>query len=169
MKANERAALLESTLTKQLHWINVADSKVAFYFAVSTTMLGVLAAKAPARAADWTTAPAIFASLALALELTALLFLSFASFPRTTGPKSSLLFFGGITQRSLDQYKRTVRSLGSEAYIDDLSEQCHRNAEIAAKKFSWVQRASICAYLSVLPWALSLWLLYDTSSTPFIH
>ena len=164
MNENERVTFLETTLTRQLHWIDVADSKVTFGFAVNTTMLGVLAVMAPASPADWSTAAAIVASFAFTLEVAALLFLSFASFPRTHGPKGSLLFFGGITQRSPDQYKEAVQSLSVEAYITDLTAQCHRNAEIAAQKFAWVQRALICVYLSVLPWGLSIWFLYGTSS-----
>lgn len=164
MNSIERVAFLEATLTRQLHWIDVADSKVTFGFAVNTTMLGVLAAMTPASSAGWSTVPAICASFAIAFELAALLFLSFASFPRTLGPKGSLLFFGGITQRNPDQYKQAVQSLSVKAYTNDLSEQCHRNAEIAAKKFSWVQRALTCVYLSVPPWGLSLWLLYDATS-----
>ena len=160
MEANDRVAFLEANLTRQLHWTSAADSKVAFGFTVNTAMLGLLAAVAPSTSAGWTTAPAVCASFAVAFGITGLLFLSFASFPRTEGPRGSLLFFGGIAQRDSEQFKSAVLSLSQEAYIDDLSVQCHRNAEIAARKFAWVQRALICLYLSVIPWGLSLWLLY---------
>lgn len=160
MNTNERIAALETNLTRQLHWIGVADAKVAFGFTVNTAMLGLLAAIAPESGASWTTAQAICASFAVAFGVAGLLFLSFASFPRTDGPKGSLLFFGGIAQRDSEQFKRAVSLLSHDAYIDDLSDQCHRNAEIAAQKFAWVKRALVCVYLSVVPWGLSLWLLY---------
>jgi hypothetical protein len=161
MEVSDRIAFLEANLARQLHWIRLADSKVAFVFTANTAMLGILAGIAPASTASWTTAPAICASFALAFGIAGLLFLSFAAFPRTGGPKGSLLFFGGIAQRDSEQFKRAVLSLSHEAYIDDLSTQCHRNGEIATQKFAWVQRALFCLYLSVIPWGLSLWLLYN--------
>jgi hypothetical protein len=53
-----------------------------------------------------------------------------------------------------------VLDLTIDAYLEDLTVQCHRNAEIATRKFVWIQRALLCLYLSVVPWALALWLLY---------
>lgn len=163
MDHREQILFLETNLGRQLLWIAAADTKAAFAFTVNTAMLGVLAAVAPKSAATWTIAPAIFASFAVALGLASLIFLSFASFPRTQGPKGSLIFCGGIAQRNLEQFKQAVTSLTAGAYIDDLVAQCHRNAEIAICKFSWIQRALLCLYLSVTPWALALFLLYSAA------
>ncbi len=117
---------------------------------------------APRSAASWTIASALCASFAAVLGVASVIFLSFASFPRTEGPKGSLIYFGGIAQRAADQFRQTMLDLTTEAYLEDLAAQCHRNAEIATRKFAWVQRAMICLYLSVVPWALALWLLYNT-------
>ncbi len=160
MDHREVVQLLESNLARQLHWISSADTKVAFVFTVATGMLGLLAAISPNSTSAWTIAPAVFASFAGALGAAALLFVSFASFPRTEGPKGSLIYFAGIAQRSADQFKETILGLSLDAYTADLATQCHRNAEIATRKFAWIQRALLFLYLSVPPWALSLWLLY---------
>ena len=163
MEHHEQAVFLETNLGRQLHWIAAADTKAAFAFTLNTAMLGLLAAVAPRSTATWTIAPAIFTSFAVALGLASLLFLSFASFPRTLGPKGSLIYCIGVAQRNLEQFKQAVTSLTAEAYIDDLAAQCHRNAEIATRKFTWVQRAILCLYLSVTPWALALFLLYSAA------
>ena len=163
MEHRELVALLESNLARQLHWINSADTKAAFAFTLNTAMLGLLAAAAPRSATNWALAPAIFASFAVALGVTSLLFLSFASFPRAKGPKGSLIYFGGIAQRGENQFKEAIQGLNNELYMDDLAAQCYRNAEIATRKFSWIQRAFFCLYISILPWTLALWLLYSAT------
>lgn len=163
MNDNERIGFLEGSLARQLSWIGAADSKTAFVFAVNTVMLGLLAAVSPKAVSGWTLAPAIFAAFAAALSLASLLFLSLASFPRTKGPKSSLLFFGGIAQRDARQFTEAACQISAEAYVDDLCMQCHRNAEIADRKFTWVQRAFDALYLSVVPWCLAVYLLYNST------
>ena len=155
-----RISFLEKNLARQLAWIAAADSKTPFVLAINTAMLGLLAAVSPKSIKDWTTAPAIFASLAAALGLAGLIFLSLASFPRTKGPKGSLVFFGEIAKRDPGQFHAAACDLSVEAYVDDLCAQCHRNATIASSKFAWVQRSLLALYLSIVPWCLAVYLLY---------
>lgn len=164
MDHRERVALLESNLARQLHWINLADTKAAFVFTICTAMLGLLAAIAPRSAACWGMALVVFTSFAVVLGITTLLFLSFASFPRTGGPEGSLIYFGGIAQRSAGQFEEAIQGLTIDAYMADLAAQCHRNAEIATRKYAWIQRALFCLYLSVPFWTLALWLLYSAAN-----
>lgn len=154
-------SFLECNLSRQLAWISAADSKGSFIFALDTAMLGILAAVAPKNGTAWDVAPAIVASFSVLFGLASILFLCFSSFPRTDGPKNSLIFFGGIAQRDSKQFTEAVSVLNSEAYVDDLSAQCHRNAEIAQRKFVWIRRALISLYLSVVPWAVAIFLLYN--------
>ncbi len=163
MDISEKISLLESNLARQLSWISAAESKGSFIFAVDTALLGVLAAIAPSTSASWNIAPAIFASFTLLFAGTSLLFLSFASFPRTTGPKGSVIYFGGIVQRDTSQYGSAISELTNESYCTDLVAQCHRNAEIANQKFIWIQRALVCLYLSTSPWVAAIYLLYNGS------
>jgi hypothetical protein len=162
VEKNELIAVLEKSLNRQLDWVKSADTKAAFSFAMNTAMLGVLAAMAPKHAASWTTLQAVFASFAAFFGFISLASLSVAAYPRTQGPKQSLIFSAGIAQRSTDQFKQAMVVLDEDAYITDLAEQCHRNAEIAITKFSWVQRAVFCMYVAVVPWAVALWLLYNS-------
>lgn len=159
----DQISFLENNLARQLMWIGAAESKVSFVFAVNTAMLGVLAAVSPKSACNWEVATVIITALAAIFCLASLLSLSFASFPNTTGPKGSLIYFGGVTQRDSQQYHEAVSGMSAEAYIEDLSAQCHRNAEIAGLKYTWVRRSLILLYLAVIPWGLSIYLLYAGS------
>jgi hypothetical protein len=160
MEEKDRISFLEDNLDRQLQWIAAADSRIAFIFTLSTAMLGVLAAISPTTPKDWSLAAGIWASAALAGGLASLLLLSFAAFPRTDGPKGSLVYFGGISQRERDQFVRDVLALDNGVYCEDLAKQCHVNAEIANRKFTWVKRSLISLYLSITPWGLAVYLLY---------
>lgn len=160
MDSADRIEFLERNLARQLTWIAAADSRSSFILAIDTGMLGLLAAVSPKSASAWTVAPAVFAAFAGALSLTSLIALSLASFPRTRGPKGSLIFFGGIAKLEASEYRTAACDLSTEAYIDELCAQCHRNAEIADLKFVWVRRSLLALYLSVMPWCLALYLLY---------
>ena len=160
MESSDRIRVLELSLDRQLRWIAAADAKLAFAFGVETAMLGVLAVVSPKDLSTWTIASAIAAPFAAALAVASLLFLSFAAFPRTKGPRGSLIFFGGIAQKEADAFKAEVSALEEPDYVEDLAVQCHRNAEIAERKFAWIQRALLCLYVGTLPWALALFLLY---------
>ena len=160
MDDRARIDLLDANLGRQLHWIAAADTKAGFAFTFSTALLGVLAASVPKDPSAWGVAPAIFASFAAAFTVAALLFLTFASFPRTEGPARSMVYCGGIAQCNIDQFRAMMSDVAVDAYCVDLAEQCHRNAQIAANKFAWIQRALVCLYLAVLPWALAIWTLY---------
>jgi len=159
----ERVSFLETNLARQLAWVAAADSKTSFVFAVNTAMLGLLAAASPKAVSGWAIAPAIFAAFAAALGLASLVLLSLAAFPRTKGPKGSLVFFGGIAKREAGQFHTAACGVTVEAYVDDLCAQCHRNAEIADSKFAWVQRSLFALYLEVVPWCLAVYLLYARS------
>lgn len=164
MEQLERIKVLENNFARQLGWIVTADSKATFIFMLNVAMLGLLATVSPKNACSWTLASGIFASFSAAFGFASLLFLSIASFPRTQGPRGSLVFFGGIVQRDIDQFKAEIASTTLDEYADDLSGQCYRNAVIANRKFVWIQRALLCLYLSVLPWGLAIYFLYNIGS-----
>ena len=160
MQDKDLIPFLETNLSRQLHWIASADAKVAFVFTLATAMLGVLAAVAPSGPEGWSETSAVLTSIAAVLEAVALAFASLAAFPRIKGPTDSLIYCGGIAERTHDQFGDALCDMSSASYTADLVSQCHRNAEIATAKFLWVQRALRCLYASVAPWTLSLWVLY---------
>lgn len=155
--------MLEASLDRQLNWIAAADSRIAFIFAISTAMLGVLATIAPVSSDKWSIGAAVFAALALVFNIASLLLVSFATFPRTDGPKGSIIFFGGIAVTEREQFKQEIMKIDTEKYIDDLAKQCHVNADIANSKFTWIKRSLISLYLAIIPWGLSVYFIYGAA------
>ena len=149
----------EAELDRLLGWISAAESRLALVLPLSTAMLGALAVLAPP-VTKWTVVGGIAVAFAVVFLLLSIAFAAFASFPRTTGPKGSLIFFGCITTRELAQYEAAVKSATQEEYLADLISQCHRHAQIAERKFTWVQRSIACLFFSALPWCTALFILY---------
>lgn len=161
MESNSQTiTILESELSRLIGWIQTAETKISLVLAISTAMLGALAVLSPV-CSGWTVLPAILASFATLCLVLSLAFSAVSSFPRTDGPDGSLIYFGGISSLDLSTYSSSMISLTEDQYINDLTCQCHRNAQIAERKFTWVKRAIICLFLSSGPWALSLFLLYS--------
>jgi hypothetical protein len=159
MDTARRVDLLEGTLAKQLSWIAAADTKTGFIFGVAAAMLGLLASAAPGYG-KWTPL-----GVALAVVASALLFASLACavltiFPRTAGPRLSVIFFGGIASRNIDAFRTDMQSLTDESYEEDLTQQCHINASIASQKYRWVKFASVLLAASVLPWVAAAYMLF---------
>ena len=159
MDSEQRIAMAEALLGRLLASVAAADAKIGVIFATDTAMLGVLAALAP-RFALWNWPEGILAIVAGSGLLASILMLSLASFPRTTGPKGSLLFFGSICKRTLARYLDEMRALTNPEYLVDLVSQCHRNAEISARKYFWVKWAMKAMYASVPFWLTTVFLLY---------
>jgi len=150
---------LEKELARLLGWVQSADTRVALVLPLSTAMLGTLAFLAP-DIDKWCISSAIITALASILLVLSIVCLAFASFPRTSGPKGSLIFFSGIKDKEIKQYSDSITSMDENSYINDLINQCHINAQIADTKFTWVKRSLVCLFVSSLPWFLSIYMLY---------
>ena len=149
----------EKILAFQLDWVRAADSKVPPLFAIDIAMLGFLAALVKLFPA-WTISAAVACSIAAIPLFFSLVCLALAMFPRLDGPKESNVFFGGIAKQSEKSFKASFFSATDPEIQDDLLSQVHRNAEIAAKKYSCIKLAFIFTFCSVLPWIFSVYLLY---------
>jgi hypothetical protein len=161
MDQKDLQAFLEVDLSRQLHWIGAADSKVGFLFALDTAMLGLLATLAPKAYTEWSLGPFVLTIASAGLGLLCLAFLSAAAFPRTSGPLNSMIYFGGIAERTIADFNQFLNRMTFESYLEDLITQIHRNAEIANRKFTFVRRAQIVLHISVPLWLCSVWLLYS--------
>lgn len=152
--------LLDRILGRNLNWVASADSKVTPMLAINTAMLGVIAALVP-KASDWSVLSGIVTSIATLSLFGGIVFLVLATFPRLNGPKSSLLFFGGISSYEEDQYLEKILQGVTPEILKDFARQCHRNAEIAHQKYKFIKYAMICTFCSVPAWVLSVALLYQ--------
>ena len=147
--------VLEKELERLLNWIGAAESRLAFLFSLSTAMIGALAISLPEifQLPGSIKISTIFAILLLFL---AILFVVIASFPITKGPSGSLIYFGSINNLTSEEYTNLSLKQTRADYENDLRMQCHRNAQIATRKFSLIQKSMICTFASILPWALSM-------------
>lgn len=153
--------VLESELTRLLEWVRAAESRLAFVLPLSTAMLGALAVFVPSNFV-WSVFLAIVSFVAALFLVLSIIFAAIASFPRTTGPEGSLIYFGGIDDLGLERFSSAIASLTRDEYVNDLITQCHRNAQIAQRKYVWVQRAMACLFISSSPWLISLFFLYTS-------
>ncbi|MBL7128792.1 MAG: hypothetical protein ISS16_07380 [Ignavibacteria bacterium] len=156
----EKINYLEKELERLLTWIQAADNRLALILPLSTAMLGALAVMVP-KFENWSILSAILSSFSVFFLILSLIFSACSSFPRTTGTKGSLIFFSGINSLDVTQFCKSVINLDEEKYKEDLINQCHINAKIAENKFKWIQRAMICLFISSLPWASSIFILYS--------
>lgn len=167
MESEPNREILEKTLERMLYWIAAADNKVAPVLAIDTAMLGIVAAIAPKPGA-WNAAAVVTTAIALALLFSSLGLLFYASFPRTHGPKGSLVFFGGITERERSVFVAQITNIDISRYCDDLAAQCYRNAEIAGLKYRYVRLAMTALVAAIIPWMLSVYFLYGVGGERFL-
>ena len=152
-------AILERQLDLLLGWVRASESRLVFLLSLSTAMLSVITifSRSIANWSVWTSTMAFVAGFWLALGIASC---AASVFPRTGGPSASLIYFGGIGSLELEEYKRRVKSRTTDEYLDDLVEQCHINAKIAAKKYQWVRKSLTLVSLGFASWVVWLILLF---------
>lgn len=158
---SENATRLQTAqwvIERQLAWIAAADAKVAVVIAVDTAMIAALAT---AFAAAKTPTPwAITLSLMAGLFTVVAMACAAASLlPRTSGPQSSLLYFGTVAKSLPADYVEAFSKARVDELLKDWALQIHRNAEIAARKHLLVRRAVGWSFSAALPWVFAVGLL----------
>jgi hypothetical protein len=156
MNEEENIRIAELNLSRLLDWGGRVDAKSSVVLGINTAMLGVLASLAPA--------PHLWTARTIILGTTSMLFFAanfvciyFVNYPRTKGPATSLNFFGGIASRTFREYQKAFMDHSSPDYLNDVLEQCHRNAEIVRSKFSALQWAYRSLLIGIIPWSLCLY------------
>ena len=150
---------LEASLERQLRWVAATESRIALIVPLATALFGSVAIKYHA----FSTVSSLvrFSCWAALILLSAtIVFAAIAIFPRTKGPKRSLVFFGGIAGRTLSSFREEISVLSEADYRHDIVGQIHINARIAAIKYSWIKRSMMLLIFSLAPWALSVAWLY---------
>jgi hypothetical protein len=153
----ERVRIAESTLSRQLEWVSRADSKSSFTAGLSTAMLGALATVAT-RPSEWPAPLAVMVASVIVLLAASLFSTYWASYPRLDGPQDSLIFFGTMAAKHFAKFQQQFVAATPESYLDDLLHQCHRNAVIADTKYRHLKGAYKLISLSLVPWALAIWI-----------
>jgi hypothetical protein len=160
MDQKERLALAQWILERNLSWIAASEVKVGVIVTIDMAMLGGLAAAFGNLKIAERTACIYLWALGGAVPIVIAIFCSGMSLlPRMDGPERSFLFFGRIAQLERVNYSEKFRQVSDEEFLDDSTSQIHRNAEIAASKFSWVRRSMCWSFFSVIPWIISIAIL----------
>lgn len=155
----EKIDFLEKTLARLLDWINKVDTKITLIMAIDIAMLGILFSEAPS-VSDYSTVLIICLVFSTITIFISLLFLLFSTFPITRGPDDSMIYFGKIVNKTLEEYESDLGAYQEENYIEDLIQQCHRNAEIANRKYKLLQRSLRALFVCIIPWLISLYLIF---------
>jgi len=149
----------ETVLQHQLDWIRAVDSKTPVVIGVATAMLAVTGALSPAPTnVTWITG-LLMAAGSVPL-LVSIAWSAAATFPQTTGPRGSMIFFGGIASMTNTEYAKAVAGRSDVQYLEDVNAQCHRNAQIATAKYKAVRHAMGWLFVSTPVWLASCYLLY---------
>lgn len=156
MNVQQQIDTSERNLDRLLDWISRLDGKSSLVLGIDTAMLGVLAGFAP-RVDLWTVWMAIIAGVAIGMLAASLCFIYLANYPRTIGPRKSLLYFGSIAGMTFNEYQQSFANMSESQFLNDLLEQCHRNSEIITRKFWALKWAFITLLLAVVPWLVSLY------------
>jgi DnaJ-domain-containing protein 1 len=152
----EQLEAAEKRLDRLLDWIGRSDTKFSILLGVDTGMLGFLATSATANSVP--ISAIVSAALSAVLLVLSLLFVYRGTYPRTQGPSDSLIYFGSIADKDLENFKERFRACSADDHLDDVLGQVHRNSEIVDRKFAELQRAYRCLLLAVIPWAIALYL-----------
>jgi hypothetical protein len=158
MNDTERLNHARWTLERQLTWIAAADAKVGVVVTLHVAMLGGLGAAYTASAAKSSWVNGMATAYAI-LALLSLICAAMALWPRTDGPKNSMIYFGCVVKGRCEDYVDDFKKKGDDFFLADLAEQVHRNAQIAAKKISFVGTAMKVAFAGSLFWIVAVALL----------
>ena len=148
---------LETSLSRLVTQGQSADARAGMILSTNIAMMGALvAALSASRAGDLTAFGVFMVVVALGLGAVSIGHVAFAAFPRTSKATETVLFFGALSSLSHADYDRQLRTMTPDAYIDDLSRQCHAVAQIVTVKFRAVRTAFILLFAAILPWMISV-------------
>jgi hypothetical protein len=150
------AEIQEKTLDRLLEAIRAVDTKTSSILAIDTAMIAIIVAVVSA-ATGSTTATGLWIAVGTFLLVMSLLMVGLATFPQLEGPKDSLVYFGAIASQPYAKYSASVSSRSPATHLEDLSAQCHRNAQIASSKFRRLRYATLLLLFGIGPWLVSLY------------
>ena len=153
---NDKIHQMEFIFDKQMSWIASADSKTSPTFKIATFLLSVIAILIT-QIPTWNYFLIFAGAISSISLLISLIFIFFTIFPRTREINPSIIYFGSIAKIGRQNFLETFEKYNENQYINDLSEQCFRTAEIAKKKHKHIKSAIIMIYIAIPPWLIFLW------------
>lgn len=150
---------LEKNLERQLGWVRASETRLSLVLPLATALFGSIAVKIGGLTGKDQFEIAV-SVVALILITLSFLCAAAALYPRTTGPSNSVVFFGGICAGELEEFIEKSLTIQPENLKRDLATQIYINADIAAKKYGWMQKSMSFLMWSLIPWAVAVIYLY---------
>ncbi|MCE9619069.1 MAG: DUF5706 domain-containing protein [Planctomycetes bacterium] len=157
----------EKVLDRTQEAIRAADTKTGILVAVATAMVGATLLCIPApeyRNSNML----IIAFAAIALPVFQMMWCLHTTIPHNNAKKTSLIYYGEICQKTLEDFVKDAANADDVVYQEDLLNQVHRNSQIASAKHGHLKIG-----LGMMWWAIPIWgvltclLLYlGTNSSP---
>lgn len=142
-------------LEQLLEWNGRYDNKLLIILGINTAMLGFLVSSLPVFI-EWTCA--MFWSFMATIVALAVSFASLflGSNPRLVGPEKSLWYFNSICKIKYQEFEKIFLERSFNDHLKDILQQCHRNSEILALKFKYLQWAYLSLLISVAVWVVAI-------------
>jgi len=145
-------------LERNIGWIAQAEVKVAVIVSLDAAMVTALAAAYTSAASK--TVEAITLSVLCGLVFLGAFVSSFlVVVPRIGGPDSSFIFFGKVVKKDRVVFTEDFAKAPLSKFLCDLTDQIHRNSEIACEKHEWVRKAAMWSFAAGAFWVPSIALL----------
>lgn len=160
MSEQERIEHARWILERNIAWIAQTEVKVAVVISLDAAMLSTLAAAYTTATGPAKTSEAITLSVLCGIVLLAAFVCSFMVVkPRIGGPDSSFIFFGKVVKKDRVVFTEDFAKASTASFLSDLTDQIHRNAEIACDKHEWVRKAAMWSFVAGAFWTPALALL----------
>lgn len=158
MDDKERIEHARWILERNIGWIAQAEVKVAVVISLDAAMVTALAA-AYTSASSRTVESVVLTVLCGLVFLGAFVSSFMVVKPRIGGPTSSFVYFGKVVQKDSVVFSDDFAKASESLFLRDLTDQVHRNAEIACEKHEWVRKAVMWSFLAGAFWVPSIALL----------
>ncbi|KQT43815.1 MULTISPECIES: Pycsar system effector family protein [unclassified Methylophilus] len=147
-------------LERMLSWVAAADVKTGIVLSIQIAMFGGLAATySTADIVNRSNAAYFFVALACGSLISAVSCAAAAAIPRISGPIRSNIYFGRIVKVPVASFNAAFEKLNDADFLQDLTSQIHRNAEIANLKHAWIRSSMEWTFGSAIPWSVAILLL----------
>lgn len=141
---------LEQTHAHLNQNINLADQKASILLTADIAFLGLFANLIES---NWGSSTEIFKIGSLVTIIAAVIGIVLAGwtvYPRTPKESGSLMYFGAISGRSLDQYQHELADLNKELALEELVNENHNLSIVAANKFQNFRRGLLATAVMIV-------------------
>lgn len=157
------------TLELTNSWVNNVDTKISFALALVGVLSAFIFTVGLPRAiqnvvnkGNWASLTGgdviavLFVTLLYFACLSSIICLLLGMIARTKANGDSLFFFGTISAKKFEDYKKKLKHLEEEHILDDLIEQIHTNSQICKKKMSYYNKGIRLLLVTVTLWFICM-------------